>query len=360
MLRALPPLLLAVCLLLLAEDCAHAAAEAFALWWSSVLPALFPFYLCTSLLLRSGAAQSLVRLLRPVSRLLRLPQGVLPCLLLGGVAGYPTGARLCASLGAAQYGARCSLCSPMFLIVLVGGGLLRGGGSAPLLCLAHYGAALLLLPLRCAGSDDVQPVPEAEAGACAGGALRMVGDGMAAMVQIGGCIAGASVLAALLRHLGLHAALDALAKPLGLPAGLMGALAQGMLEFTGGCAAVAALGLPLRMAAAACAFLVSFGGLSVFLQTRLFLSGGAGRYFLLKLLHGALAAAIAYLCAPLLLADAAAVMAQPAQEYALNALSGASLLFACAVTVIAAYLGALALSALPARRQARDRGRPEG
>ena len=189
MLRALPPLLLAVCLLLLAEDCAHAAAEAFALWWSSVLPALFPFYLCTSLLLRSGAAQSLVRLLRPVSRLLRLPQGVLPCLLLGGVAGYPTGARLCASLGAAQYGARCSLCSPMFLIALVGGGLLRGGGSAPLLCLAHYGAALLLLPLRCAGSDDVQPVPEAEAGACAGGALRMVGDGMAAMVQIGGCIA---------------------------------------------------------------------------------------------------------------------------------------------------------------------------
>ena len=82
MLRALPPLLLAVCLLLLAEDCAHAAAEAFALWWSSVLPALFPFYLCTSLLLRSGAAQSLVRLLRPVSRLLCLPQGVLPCLLL--------------------------------------------------------------------------------------------------------------------------------------------------------------------------------------------------------------------------------------------------------------------------------------
>ena len=145
MLRALPPLLLAVCLLLLAEDCAHAAAEAFALWWSSVLPALFPFYLCTSLLLRSGAAQSLVRLLRPVSRLLCLPQGVLPCLLLGGVAGYPTGARLCASLGAAQYGARCSLCSPMFLIALVGGGLLRGGGSAPLLCLAHYGAALLLL-----------------------------------------------------------------------------------------------------------------------------------------------------------------------------------------------------------------------
>lgn len=114
------------------------------------------------------------------------------------------------------------------------------------------------------------------------------------------------------------------------------------------------------MAAAACAFLVSFGGLSVFLQTRLFLSGGAGRYFLLKLLHGALAAAIAYLCAPLLLADAAAVMAQPAQEYALNALSGASLLFACAVTVIAAYLGALALSALPARRPARGRGRPEG
>ena len=74
------------------------------------------------------------------------------------------------------------------------GGLLRGGGSAPLLCLAHYGAALLLLPLRCAGNDDVQPVPEAEAGACAGGALRMVGDGMAAMVQIGGCIAGAGTV----------------------------------------------------------------------------------------------------------------------------------------------------------------------
>ena len=61
MLRALPPLLLAVCLLLLAEDCAHAAAEAFALWWSSVLPALFPFYLLVFLVLMALMHRQLVR-----------------------------------------------------------------------------------------------------------------------------------------------------------------------------------------------------------------------------------------------------------------------------------------------------------
>lgn len=340
-------ILLCACLLLFAVDCTRAAAEAFTLWWNSVLPALFPFYLCTSLLLRQEVLPALSRILRRPAKRLRLPEQVFPCCLLGAVAGYPNGARLCAALRIEAFMPYCNLCSPMFLAAVIGAGMLGSAACALPLCIAHYGGALLLLLFAPrALPNHASACPEMDAGAGSGGIIRIVGDGMGAMLQIGGCICIFFVVAELLRRLSIFTVLDGLLQRAGLPPGLAAALLQGILEFTGGCAAVCALSLPLRVAVACCAFLASFGGICVYLQTRLFLSGGGISYFATKLLHGLLAALIAYLCTPIFLPLDAAVMSQAAEDYLNNALSGGSLLFASAISMLGTYLAALVLSAL--------------
>lgn len=347
LLRFLPILLVCAGLLVFSQASALAAAEAFQLWWNSVLPALFPFYLCTSILLRQGVLPVLSGTMRRPAALLRLPPEALPCYILGGVAGYPTGARLSAALGIPGYAAYCNLCSPMFLIAVIAAGMLNSRACVPLLCLAHYGSGLLLLLIAPRNTTDGTPAKQdADPQKGNGGPMRMVGDGMAAMLQIGGCIAAALVFSSLLKQFGLYALLDALARRLGIPEGLLPALTQGLLEFTGGCKAICSLGLPLRTAATCCAFVASFGGVCVFLQTRLFVSGGVRHYFSVKLLQGAVAAVIAYLTTPLFLPTSAAVMHQQAETYAINALSGVSLLLASAVAVFATYLGAITLTAV--------------
>ena len=61
-------------LLLLPEEGAQAARDALALCAQTVVPSLFPFFVCSQLFLQLGFAARLSRLLsRPVSRLLRLP-----------------------------------------------------------------------------------------------------------------------------------------------------------------------------------------------------------------------------------------------------------------------------------------------
>ena len=303
-------LLLCAGLLSHAQACTQAAAQAFVLWWDSVLPALFPFYLCTSLLLQQSCCPRSSRLLRRPAAVLRLPEPLPPCCALGAVAGYPTG-RGCAPRSASRpvcHIATCAVrCSwpPSIDIRIV---------TLPL-CIAHYGSALLLVLL------SPRPLPSG-ANACQemdsgarGGIIRMVGDGMSAMLQIGGCICLFAVLSELLQQLGVYAMLDGWLQRVGVPAGLTAALLHGLLEFTGGCAAVAALPLPPRAALACCAFLSSFGGFCVYLQTRLFVEGGSWQYLLTKLVQGLLAALLAALLAPAFLPADATAMSQSAETY---------------------------------------------
>lgn len=337
-------LLLCAGLLSHAQACTQAAAQAFVLWWDSVLPALFPFYLCTSLLLQQELLPALSRLLRRPTAVLRLPEPLLPCCALGAVAGYPTGARLCAALGIASCVPYCNLCSPMFLAAVIATGMLHAPSLTLPLCIAHYGSALLLVLL------SPRPLPSG-ANACQemdsgarGGIIRMVGDGMSAMLQIGGCICLFAVLSELLQQLGVYAVLDGWLQRVGVPAGLTAALLHGLLEFTGGCAAVAALPLPPRAALACCAFLSSFGGFCVYLQTRLFVEGGSWQYLLTKLVQGLLAALLAALLAPAFLPADATAMSQNAETYLGNALAGGSLLLASSVAMAGTYLAALVLA----------------
>ena len=80
-------------------DLTEAAAGAFSLWFSSVLPSLFPFLAAIGILLRMGAAEKLGRLCAPLTKPLFSLSGICAFPLAAGLlSGYPAGANTVAQL----------------------------------------------------------------------------------------------------------------------------------------------------------------------------------------------------------------------------------------------------------------------
>ena len=327
--RLVPIGLMGLCVLLLA--CSNAAldsaSEALELWWSRVLPALYPFFVLTSWMHRWG-------LLSMLQKRLRSPFGA--CFLFGAISGYPSGARVCGMLGRREYAAYCNLCSPMFLSGVVAVGMCGNGSLFVPLALAHYGSALILYSLE---KNSIPPVPvQAETSAPAsppvlGSMLEDVASGMQAMLNIGGCI--------MIFYVPINTLLTAfLDKKLPIATTLL----VGMAELTSGCRHAVELGLPTQLTMGLLAFFLTFGGLCVFGQTMLVTDIlSPGEYLMKKAAQGFLAAILAYLLTPLLVPSAVAALNNSAQAYGQNALMGLAFIISACVGLTACYLMALIL-----------------
>ena len=330
--RSVWALLAALCILLLvfSEQALESAQQGLLLWWRSVLPALFPFYVLTSMLYRSGAFAALSRL---------FSRSPLPCLLFGGVAGTPTGARVCVLLGLEPYAACCNLMSPMFLLGVVSLGLCGERAVFLPLALSHYGGALLLLlgtRLLSGGRSGDAPVPAIPA---QGGAMEDIADGMRAMLTVGGCIVFFYTIASTAVSALLHGRAPALS-----------AMVVGLAEVTAGCARIAELLLPARLKLGMLAFVTSFGGVCILAQTVL-VAGltRPGRYLVGKLAHGCLSALIAYAIAPLF-PGCVSVWSDASELYAQNALMGMTFLVSMGLGLLTSYLAALLMQRARAAR----------
>lgn len=143
----------AVGLLLLILDSKTAvfgAREALSLCLLTVIPTLFPFFLC-SILLTSGLGGVRLSVLRPLGRFLRIPRGSEHMFLVGALGGYPTGAQsvtdgYCNGQLSKQEARRmlgfCSNAGPSFLFGIAG--LCFTSPVCPwLLWLIHLVSALL-------------------------------------------------------------------------------------------------------------------------------------------------------------------------------------------------------------------------
>ncbi|MEL7603447.1 MAG: hypothetical protein AAGU77_09860, partial [Bacillota bacterium] len=115
----------------------------------------------------------------------------------------------------------------------------------------------------------------------------------------------------------------------------------GILEMTGGCHLISETGLPILFAVPICAFLISFGGFSIMVQAMAFVEfRHPMRYISIKFLQGLLAAVLAY--AVLSLSPGSAEVFSPIPSmYAINAITGLSVLFGTALGTAAAVLLAL-------------------
>ena len=293
------------------------ASNGLLLWYSSVVPALFPFMVLSSLIVASG---SLSVLMAPVQLVLGPLLGLSAegcyTLLSGLVCGFPMGAKTCAdffsrgqiSLKEGKFlMAVCNHASPMFLLGYV---YPLFHGNLPLwkLLAAVYGPALLLaLPARLLyrngapagrkpkiqGIAEPQEIPgpnppfpnQSNPGELSAGEAILTS--VEVLCRIGGLLILFSIAVEFLRCAGQ------------LPAGLRLFL-MGAMEMTTGIRELAAA-LPYPYSAAAACASLTFGGLSGIFQTKAALGALAQKkkaglsirqYCAWKLLYACLTAAI--------------------------------------------------------------------
>ena len=274
-----------------------AAAEGLALCAGSVIPALFPFMVTSSMLISLGFGTLLSPLLAPLMALYRLPGQAGAAVVLGLVGGYPIGAKTAARLCAEgrltrSEGERlltfCNNSGPVFLISVLGEGIFGSFRAGVYLWLIHLLSALLagLLLRGGEGTERRAPPPPLTLGnevSLSAAFVSAVRESSLTMVSVCGFVVFFYVLSRPLRLL-----------PPPLSLGAVGAVE--LFSMT-------PLVTPDRLGFTLASAWAAFGGLSVLCQSAAALDGSRLSPVSLvkgKVLQGLLAGALAFLLWPIL------------------------------------------------------------
>lgn len=278
--------LLAAALLWDAAGAAEAVRRGTELCLASVIPALFPFFAVSSLLVSLGAGRAARILERPFRALFRCGGAGAAAFLLGMLGGYPVGAATVASLvrqgdvspaEGRRLLAFCSNAGPAFIIGVAGLTVFGNARTGAYLYLIHITAAMaagFLLRGRRAVTDGTYHPP----------ARPALISAFLSAVQ-GAASAMGRVCAFVVFFLVLLSLTERVTGP--LPPG-----AAGFLELTNGVLRLS----PTRTGFITAAALLGWGGLSVHCQTASVLDGTnvpLDRYFLGKALQSLLSALLA-------------------------------------------------------------------
>nr|WP_297172886.1 nucleoside recognition domain-containing protein [uncultured Agathobaculum sp.] len=282
------------CAFVLCPDaCANGVRDGLSLAAYKALPALFPFFLASALLVRTGFGETLGRFVaRPLRWLYGLPPAAASAVILGLIGGYPVGAMTATDLlrqgvisrqAAARVNLFCNCASPGFCIGLVGLGIFGSARTGAVLYGIHVLAALLTGLIAARGGDGrMDSTPHRTHTPREGFSISFCAAVQQAASTALTVTAFLTVFSILLRL--LAPALDSI--PFGM------ALA-GVIELTSGLDRLALVPLPTGGLMTLASFLLGFGGLAVQFQVRalaapqdLPLDG----FLSTKLLHGALAA----------------------------------------------------------------------
>lgn len=291
-----------VCMLAKPQFYLASARQGLALFASSVLPSLFPFYFCSLLLTYTGAVGTISRIgRRPVAMLYNAPKESAYVLFLSMLCGYPVGAGTIAELYEAgaisKRDARviCAFCStsgPVFMLGTIGGAVFHSQAIGWIILASHYLGALingLLYRNRSQSSDTYTLSTPRQLDSIMS---NVIARATINMLYVGGYIVICGMLADTLELIGFCDMLTGLgefAQPLK-------ALCYGIIEMTRGSIECAACSSP-RISIPLCSAIVSFGGLSITLQCYTFLSKcdiGMGAILLRKLTQCLISALIAF------------------------------------------------------------------
>ena len=307
---ALAALLFALALLFFPQEGAEAARSGLLLCGGTILPALFPYFVMSNLLICGGLGDLLSRVLQPImSPLFHVGGSGGAALALGLAGGYPTGAATvralleqgtCTLEEAQSLLHFCNNSGPAFILAVAGSAVFGRMELGLLLFAAHVlGALGTGLLLR-------RPSHPARSKAAFGGKAPLppgslltasVQKALTASLQVSAYVVLFTVLIGLLRA--AFPVFDTLPVP-------AAALLAGLIEVSTGVCTLTGSATPLSLSL--CAFLLGWGGFSVHCQTAALLEGSGlriGPYLGAKLLHGLLSAGLTLggtLCFPSLLA----------------------------------------------------------
>ena len=284
------------------QTAVQAAAQAVERCAGVVFPSLFPFFVLSNLLVRSGVLR-----LRRGSKITRalfgVPAAGLSACLMGFCGGYPLGVSAACNLYTGGQLSRpqaerlllfCNNTGPAFLFGMIGAASFPDVRICAALYAVHVLSALLcgLLLQRLHGArPETTPAPAASGGSCdLPGAIR---DAFYAALQICGFVVFFAVLLQAALHAGpVRQLLDGIARRTGCSTAALQAAFSALLDLPSGVWASAQL-QPLSLRFLLCACGVNWGGLCVYLQAMaIWRAAGlqAAGYLRAKLLQTALSA----------------------------------------------------------------------
>ncbi|MCM3175878.1 sporulation integral membrane protein YlbJ [Paenibacillus sp. MER 99-2] len=334
-------LVLCMLMILFPAETWQAGVRGLAIWWDVLFPSLFPFLVLSELLIGFGIVHFLGTLLNPLMRpLFRVPGSGGFVFAVSCASGYPTGAKLTAQLWEQKLVTReegerlvafTTSSDPIFMIGAVSVGFFHNVAIAPVLVASHYAAAFIVgLLMRFHGRRPghsnkhsnnestvypshpknihknklklaIEAMHQARMadGRAFGELLRQaIASSLRLIIIVGGLVVFFSVIMELLVQTGwlgvLYQWTESVLIHGGLPPALSQSLVGGLFEVTLGAkeAGTAGASIPLMYKAAAAAFVLSWGGLSVHAQIMSILSNTPMRYgpFLLaRVIHALIA-----------------------------------------------------------------------
>lgn len=249
----------------------------------TVLPALFPFFFFSKILTSMDIASTLEKpLKRPMIFLFNAPPVGGYILVLSLLSGYPIGAKLvadCYKMGiiseaqAKNIATFTSTSGPLFIVGSVGVTMMGNKTAGFVILLSHYLSALIngLILVKRGGEGKYASVPPRFCGY-----ENLLGDsitsGIISVAIVGGYIAIFSMLADVLYDFKILPFFSGIFKFIRVPAPLAEGIITSFVEITRGCQMLSKSGFPMRAVAPICCAVISFGGLSVTLQSMTFLS----------------------------------------------------------------------------------------
>ncbi len=252
-----------------------AAKSALKVCTQSLVPSLFPFFVCSSILLNSGAAEKLSKLLTPLMKPLFGLGGAcsLP-MIMGCISGYPVGAKAAADLytsesctkaEAEKLLAFCNNCGPMFVIGALGSGMLQNAQIGVMLYFSHILSSLAVafiirsVPACPLNRKRISQIKNCSLGEAFSDA---VSSSVLLTLNICGFVIIFAILISFIENMGLFAVLSSL----GIDYGLCKSVIYGFTECSGGCNAIASFfpsSLPCYMLLSS---VISWSGLCVHMQ----------------------------------------------------------------------------------------------
>lgn len=295
-----------------------ATKTGFLTWAEKVIPALFPFFVLTRLMIYFQVPQMIGKCLAPIFKyLLKISPITFFIMLMSLISGNPSGPKMAREyydkhliseremIGLLYF---CNFASPLFIIGTIGVVLYKSSQIGYLLLMSHVVGSFIvfLLCYPYFKSNEVRNFSiEFPTQSFATILIDCIESSMQTLIRVGGIIVFYYIISEALQVIHVTDILDLILKPvlIGLQLQTIEPLFAGFLEFTQGVMKLAEIEAPLYIKIALTAFIISFAGLSVHTQTFMFSKGlniSYLKFVTFRIFHGLASAILLLISFPLL------------------------------------------------------------
>lgn len=248
-------------LVIFPQQCIDAGLKGVFLCLDTVIPSLFPFFVCSGLIIGFGLAKPVEGLFAPFMKPVFgvSGAGALP-FVLGILSGYPVGAKcvadlygrgVCSKAESEKLLAFCNNSGPLFILGAVGAGMIENPAVGRYLYIIHilsaFAVGIIFRFVKAEGTEPLAlPAPEKE------NRCKIVVDAFARAVDSILSVCGFVILFCVASE--------------AIPKFGIAPILHGILEITGGCREILNMGISFDLRLAIVSAVIAFSGISVMLQ----------------------------------------------------------------------------------------------